>query len=709
MGSAPAHFLAILFASLLGLGYLPDCVSLRRSRVLPFRKELLMSAVTTAPNLAPVVTAVSQRPGLLRIPFPAEGQVEVRFAELTERDRFDRGRWRREPLKASFDHPGLHEIDLDALRLADGAYEYEFLLEGHDRPVPDPFAEEITRFDGYRGVFRIAAGRRVRASFSWDDELPGGARLPDNNQIVVYEMPLRWMDTGGDDAGFRQVDLGTFEAVLFRRLDDLQRLGVNAVELLPIQDSPDTLNWGYGTRFFFAPDFDMGPPLDLKLLVKQCHHRGMRVFLDVVMNHSAGSCPLVDLAERWFYLPNGSTEEGGRPEWGGRVFRYARPVDGAYHAREFHCRMAEFWVREFHVDGFRIDEFKGINNWDFVQVFRERAWAAHRAAFPDRPFLVIAEDSWRRTVITQNDPGNPDGRQVVDSMWNFAFRDEARRLLRDGIVTRWGEPSRSDRVRALVSASGTWDDLGRQMRRGFSDLSQAINYVTSHDVEKPGEHRFMNEVLGRLLRERGLGDGSVADVRAVVDGDAKDEDGKLEQAHRDAREGVRSAFALLLTSVGVPMFLAGEEFADVHDLDPNDWRLKMSDPVDWSRRGRPGHQVLWDRVAELIALRKAHAALQRDEVEFFYFHPATDADGGERVFAFCRNGGMPLGRRGQVVVVVNAGPQHFGEFLLPWPWTETAAVSEVGPPASTEPPQFLPHQRQASIPLAPFQVRVFGT
>jgi 1,4-alpha-glucan branching enzyme len=667
-------------------------------------------ATRAAPAEA-VLAAVPRDAGLLRIPAPTAQQVDVRFAPLADRDTFDPARWQREPLRPSFEHAGHYEIDLTSLPLADGAYEYEFVLDGRaDQPVPDPFADEITRFGGYRGVFHVRGGRRVRPRFSWDDELPAGTRLPDNNQVVLCEMPLRWMDTGGDDSGFRQVDLGTFEAVLFDHLDDLARLGVNAIELLPVQDSPDTLNWGYGTRFFFAPDLDMGTPVDLKFLIKQAHARGMRVFLDVVMNHSAAKCPLLALADDWFYLPRGSAEEGDRPDYGGRAFRYVRPApDGSHPAREFHYRMAEFWVREFHVDGFRLDEFKGINNWDFIQTFRERAWSADARLFPGRPFLVIAEDSWRRPVITRDDPNNPGGKKVVDSMWNFAFRDEARRLLRDGIDTRWGEPSRTQRIRALVSGGATWDDLSRSMRGGFGDLSQAVDYVTSHDVEKPGEQRFLNEVLGSLLRERGLGDGSVANVRAVVDGTAGDGDGRLEQAHQDALERVRSAFALLLTSVGVPMFLAGEEFGDVHDLEPGDWRLKMSDPVDWGRLDRPGHRVLRGRVRELIRLRTAHGALQRNEVDFFYFHPDVDNNGGARVFAYCRTAGVPPGRRGHVAVVANAGPQRFGEFYLPWPWPDAEQIREVGAPAQAQPPRFLPHQAQGVFALEPFQVRVFTT
>jgi 1,4-alpha-glucan branching enzyme len=75
-------------------------------------------------------------------------------------------------------------------------------------PVPDPYAKELTRFGGYRAV-PPHADRQVwtPTPFDWSDELPRGTNLPENNRIVVYEMPLRWMD--GDTS--RQVGLGTFE------------------------------------------------------------------------------------------------------------------------------------------------------------------------------------------------------------------------------------------------------------------------------------------------------------------------------------------------------------------------------------------------------------------------------------------------------------------------------------------------------------------
>lgn len=658
-------------------------------------------------NEEPLVmeNVVLREAGPLRLPAPDAVTIDVRFAPLTARDRFDPLTWDRIALQPDPTAPGYFVLDLSLLGLPDGAYEYEFILDGrNNEPVPDPFAEELTRFGGYRGVFRIEQGMRVRQPFTWHDELPAGRTLPENNRIVIYEMPLRWMGAATMDDS-RQVGLGDFDHVIHDHLDDLADLGINTIELLPVQDSADTINWGYGTRFFFAPDYDMGGPVDMKLFVKRCHQRGIRVVLDVVMNH-ARACPLESLARDWFFLEN-SDEEGGRPGWGGRIFRYRRPApDGSFPARTFHYRMARYWIREYHIDGFRIDEFKGIDHWEFIQSFREHAWDEHRSHFPDRPFIVIAEDSWRRAAIAQDRPEHPQGQKVVDSIWNFAFRDEARRLLRNQLHTNWGEPSRRERIRAMVEGSRTWDDWDHRFKEGFTDLAQAVNYVTSHDVQEQGEQRFMNYIFGDLLRIRGLGDGSVGNVRYNL---GRMDDPDVQQAHREALDRAGSAFALLLTSVGIPMFLAGEEFGDVHDLDHSDWRLKMSDPVDWTRRHQPGHAALRDRVRDLIRLRTTTPALQRNEVELFYLHPTIDENDGARVFAYCRTGGSAPGSPDQVAVVVNSGWQYFSRFDLPWPWTDTARIAEFGAPAEGSLPEFNPQHRKITLSLMPFQVRVFRT
>ncbi|MET0027303.1 MAG: alpha-amylase family glycosyl hydrolase [Candidatus Thiodiazotropha sp.] len=643
----------------------------------------------------------------LQIPAPAGARLEIRFSNVLQRDRYDPANWRLETLTPVAGEPDWFEIDLESLGLVDGDYEYELLKDGiHDTPIADPYAVHITRFGGYRGIFQIRQGRRWQQPFTWEDEFTPGNELHNNHQLVIYEMPMRWMESAPEKA--RQVGLGTFEKVVFAHLDRLKSLGINAIELLPVQDSPDTLNWGYGTRFFFAPDIDMGLPVELKFFVKQCHRRGIRVIFDIVMNH-ARNCPLAQLDYPRFFLSNHDPERANRGEdYGANLFRYWPDDNGRTPARDFQRRMAAFLITEYHADGFRIDEFKGINHWEFIQQFRDYTWQVHQQTFPGRPFIVIAEDSWRRAVITHDNSANPNARKVTDSMWNFAFRDELRRSFSGHLATAWGEPSRSERLGWLVTGGQTWDDWNRQAGPGFHDISQAVNYLTSHDVEKDEEQRIMNYLLAPLLEAQGYR-GSVDDIRWIADHLDSGADDQQRFLHALALERLRSAFCLLLTAVGIPMILAGDEFGDVHDLDHRNWRLKMSDPVDWERLdGSPNNRALWDRVADLIKLRTTHPALCRNDTRFLHFHSDFDKNQGARVFAYCRTRGAALGSGDQVVVIANIGFQSYSSYNLPWHWMNLGTVTEIAPPQQSG----MLEQNDAGsvrLALAPHQVRVFTT
>lgn len=643
----------------------------------------------------------------LRIPVATpHRRVRLRYSPLPRQGGvFDPASWPTADLQPPDQDPtadGWYTLDLTTLNLADGEYEYDFAIERPDGSlltVPDPFAEELTKLGYYRGIFHIRNNRRLRPSFDWSDEFPPGVRLPANHEMVIYELPMRWIDPGED--GFtRQVGLGTFDKAFFEWLTShIDPLGVNTIELLPVQDSPDTLNWGYGTRFFFAPDQDLGASFDLKLFIKACHRRGIRVILDVVMNHSK-KCPLEVLAHEWFYIDPAREElfaDGSpRDAWGGQVFRYRDQRHGAYLAREFHYDMARFWVREYHVDGFRIDEFKGINHWDFIREFRRQGLDEISRLSPARPFAVIAEDSWRRAEATQG------ADRVVDAIWDFDFRDEVRRLVSNTLATKFGQPGRHERVAAMLSGERLW--AGDKWRdHGFSDMAQRVAYCTSHDVEGAHERRLYSFYLDQLR-------GQWEEARRRYALDPAD----LPEFDTLAREMVVATFALMLTSRGVPMFLAGEEFADLHDLDPSDWRRKMSDPVDWYRLREPGHSRVARRVKELIHLRVGPqgAALRRNELAFFGmrgvalgFQGDFDDDNGGRVFAFGRSGGQALGSGGQVAVIANGGWQAYPRFQVDWPWPAALALTEHGGKG-----QPLPSvgAGRAELALDAFQVRVFS-
>lgn len=647
-----------------------------------------------------MVPQPTDHPGLLRLPGPALTALVIRYALLSQRDQFNPSAWPSQALAKSAAFPGWWEIDLDSLGLADGVYEYEFVLNGNVVSA-DPYADTLTRFGGYRGLFTITNGRRTLRSFDWSGEFVAAKPLPQNNQVVIYEMPIKWMSSDPGE-GAPLVELGTFDKVIFEHLAGLAEMGVNCIELLPVQDSPQTLNWGYGTRFFFAPDYDVGSPVDAKFFIKCCHQRGVRVFLDVVMNMFAPECPLAAFAPQWFYTPS----SGSRQDWGQDLFLFDSPSYGSYFAsRELLCQMAEFWISQYHVDGFRVDDFKDINNWDFVQEFHDRATAQNTALFANRPFLVVAEDTNRDFVATAGDPNNPNGRKVVDAIWNFGYRDEVRRLLTDAIVTSWGQPSRSQRVQHLISKDGVWNALPQAFDPGYSDMACSVDYITSHDVADAP--RLMNYLLGPALQAANLGDGGILSVSSAVDNADSTSNSALQAAVQSALQRIFGAFAILMTCVGIPMFLAGEEFGDVHDTDYQGVNPKQQDPVQWNRAGFRGNAALLANVTKLIQLRTSHPALQRNEVEFFYFHPQFDDNASPRVFGYCRTKGLPLGNPGQVIVLANMGAQPFPGYDLPaWRWGPSP-LTEVGYPAAA--PMFNAMSGALHLSLNSFQARVFTT
>ncbi len=653
---------------------------------------------------------------LIRIPVIGASSVQIYYSPLPRTGDFNPKNWPHAPLTKLSSLAGeWWEINLESLDLQDGSYEYEFqvtMLDGSTKFIADPYAEELTKYAYYRGVFSIRNKQRYRTPFSWQGEIPANIQLSQNNKIVIYELPMRWIDAPPDGEE-RQIGLGTFDKALFEHLQYFKDIGINAIEILPAQDSPDTLSWGYGTRFFFAPDLDMGSPYELKLFIKECHRQGIRIILDIVMNHSK-KCPLEELAFDMFYLRSGEEEPDSqgkaRNGWGGRLFRYREPRYGTYHARDFHFDMAEYWIKEYHIDGFRIDEFKGIDNWDFIQQFRNHCWKIHQETFPDRPFIIIAEDSWRRPEITQ-DQGNG---KITDAIWDFDSRDEIRRIVGDRLYTRWGDPSRSERVKALVKGTRLWDEGSKSWRKcyknghwvetGFTDMAQRIIYNTSHDVEDPNEQRILPYIIEKMKPQWNHWNSAQADKNINLDALSQAWEGT-----QQAFEQVFTTFALIMTIPGIPMFLSGEEFGDLHDLDPKDWRLKMLDPVDFHRAEAAGHKELLGRVKQLIRLRTSHKALHRNEVEFFGlnngFHPLFDKDEGERVFAYCRTGGQPLGSSDQVIVVANCGKHDFPSFEIEWPWND-ATLNEHGGINQTLP---IISNSKAKLTLHPYQIRIFTT
>lgn len=507
---------------------------------------------------------------------------------------------------------------------------------------------------------------------------PSPDTLPANNQLVIYELPTAWTRLKLQSAIER--DVGTFRDITalidpnegganFSDLDILQpgrsyltELGVNALELLPPTDSAVMREWGYAPSHFLAPDYDLGFPeghcsptasADLVTLVRACHGRGIRFFVDAVMafgRHEAYQN--IDFHDFYIDDPESQPQDpdaltstrgfGGkevRNGFGSVLFRYAKfvnaydPVSGQdasiSPARQLMYAYLTRWMRDFHIDGIRMDSVENVANWDFVEGFKDRARELWRErwndegldAGADERFLVVGEElSLPMDLLRQ---------RRLDGLWNDKFRDFVRAAILGQNAD--GEPSFEWTVRKAVDCR----------LLGFEDGAQAINYLTSHDVEGHRKERLFN-----FLAKSGVG---------------------------DVEKRIKLAFVCLLTSVGVPMILAGEEFADQHDRFDEHGHVtqgggKQVDPVNYSRLREPMRKRIFDYVSRLVKFRAAHPALAVNDTEFIH------ADfGGKRVLAWRRGtaGGDP------VVIVANFsdfvtanGDNPGAEYVVPnWPVT----------------------------------------
>lgn len=219
----------------------------------------------------------------------------------------------------------------------------EKLLHPDDRYEPAKIDSTLIPYpkqaDGYCTVIQTG-----KDPFPWSDETLNFKR-PDKNNLIIYEL---WIY---DYTPFRSIP------ALHERLDYIQQLGVNAIELMPVCEFDGNYNWGYSPNHYFALDKAYGTPEMLKTFIDECHKRGIAVILDMVFNHATGLNPMNKL------YPYG-TELKENP-W----FNVKAPhTDNVYEdwnhgfppAHAMFTRALQYWLREYKVDGYRMDLSHGL-------------------------------------------------------------------------------------------------------------------------------------------------------------------------------------------------------------------------------------------------------------------------------------------------------------------------------------------------------------
>ncbi len=234
---------------------------------------------------------------------------------------------------------------------------------------------------------------------------------------------------------------GTFDA-LIGQLPYLRDLGVTAIELMPVAQTPGSRNWGYDGVDMFAPNHNYGRPDDLRRLVNAAHGVGLGVILDVVYNHLGPEGAYLSAFSSEYFSSTHETAWGAGLNWDGAQSHWVRQfaIDNACH-----------WIAEYHLDGLRLDATHAILDDGEKHVVHELTEAA-RAVAGERSIVVIAEDE--RHDVTRVRPGDRGG-EGLDGVWADDFHHEVRVLLTNAHESYY----------ALYD--GTTEDIAHAITNGF--------------------------------------------------------------------------------------------------------------------------------------------------------------------------------------------------------------------------------------------------
>ena len=296
--------------------------------------------------------------------------------------------------------------------------------------APDGLRVPLAREDGgYFSGTSDGFGAGSRYAFSLD----GGAATPDPASRFQPEGPGSWSEVidpdrfDWSDEGWigvsamgqviYELHVGTFtpEGTLdaaARHLDSLRDLGITVVELMPLADFPGRFGWGYDGVALWAPSRLYGRPDDLRRFVDTAHRLGIGVILDVVYNHLGPDACFLDAFAPGYFTDRHATD------WG-RALDFDGPDSAP--VREYFVENAVYWIREYHLDGLRLDATDMIFDDSPRHLLHEIADRVRSAAAP-RSVYLVAENQVQNTRLVET-PAN--GGYGLDAVWNDDFHHAA--------------------------------------------------------------------------------------------------------------------------------------------------------------------------------------------------------------------------------------------------------------------------------------------
>ena len=350
--------------------------------------------------------------------------------------------------------------------------------------TPEPFGFHAVRqakiSDGTRYSYKLADGNAFPDPASRSQ--PDGVHRPSAVfSPAFYWTDGRWPGVDRRDLVFYELHVGTFTCegtfdAIIPRLDELKSLGVTAVELMPIAQFPGERNWGYDGVYPYAPQNSYGGPRALQRLVDSAHACGLALFLDVVYNHLGPEGCYVNQFGPYF------TDHYHTP-WGSAINFGDAQSDPV---RQFFIDNAVTWIRDFHIDGLRLDAVHAIYDASAQHILAEISTAVHNAGREqNRTVHVVAESNLNDVrIVTPVDRGG----YGLDGAWSDDFHHAVHALLtgeRDGYYQDFGEAEQL--VKALDSVyvyDGCYSPFRRRRHGetvGHTDRTKFVVALQNHD------------------------------------------------------------------------------------------------------------------------------------------------------------------------------------------------------------------------------------
>lgn len=394
------------------------------------------------------------------------------------------------------DARGYWHLDVDK---AEPGMDYGFLLDDEPNAYPDP--RSLWQPNGVHGLSRIYDA----SSYQWQH---AGFHAGPLSGAILYELHIGTFTPEG-----------TLDAAI-HHLDHLVSLGITHVELLPVAAFAGNHGWGYDGVALFAVHQPYGGPDALKRFVDAAHQRCLAVLLDVVYNHFG---PSGNYSGKFGpYI----TESHHTP-WGGAV---NFEEEGSSEVRRFFCDNALMWMRDFHIDGLRLDAVHAFVDRSAIHFLEQLAEETNvLEATLGRPLTLIAESDLNDPrIVTEIDAGGLG----IDAQWSDDFHHALFAVL------------------ALEKQSGYYADFGsiEQLAKSLAQtfvFDGAYSNYRGRTHGRPATHLSQHRFLGYIQNHDQVGNRAVG-----------------ERLHVDAGlDRAKIAAALVLTAPFVPMLFQGEEWA----------------------------------------------------------------------------------------------------------------------------------------------------